>query len=966
MRKYLLPALLFSSLFACEDPDVSEYEPRTGIISGSILYRDGTARGNVIVLLFREDSPPPPRGTSRPVNFIVVPEEQMFKNVDDSVITDFATTFTMPAVPAGRYQIRAFLDADGDFNPVQDLLAQPTAGDIGGGHVDPDTQTFLTVVVENDRDSANVAVYLGSEIPVERPAFAITSSSAFTVPFARPQKFSIESHPIQREQVQMDPTRTAFLIQYIDENGDGMTDDVNGDHLPDVYPKVIFRRTIPADNGATILVPLIIDPFPYLDALRARGFALTTHLDLLIPPVAVERSADGDTILPAIPPGEYETVVLSGTGQTWQIPNAIDIVQPPGIDPTQSIKVVMSEGTPLPSGQISGTIRAATETRGDAYVIVFSATNPPPPVGTGRPVALASIPRATFTETPSAISAQFTVRGLPDGNYLVRGLLDADNNFSPLSDLVAQPSSGDLGGGSTPAVVPVTGGQTTSGVLVELTTTVAFERPAFEFDPVTIPENGFPRSITLRLREDGAPPISDQQISVPVVLTGVDEDGDNFLDLLPRVLLTKMVDGDPRTAPDQSPAIVIPGIVDPLPFMTALAAGTPAVPATELNIILPPVALRLNPNGTRERISPPPVGRYRVNLLSATGQTWSVPSPLDVLLNRVGTVLEDQAQARFVEVADAAIPAGAITGSITLTAGLPDSDFSVIVLAFDVANPPPPAGSGRPVASAVIPKAAFTNGTASYALGGLATGTYLVRGFMDVNDNFTPWFDTMNQPDALDLVAVTPAHPAVSVDALAPPVANVGLAVTTTTIPADRPMFTLEGNTVLDLSTAGLSTTIRAVSSHNNILDQDGIFLVRWSDLDGNGVADDRNADGQYEVTPFVVAELLDPNDPTNTRVATPHVRIPGVVPAAQFEALGFPVNDILQTRATVATNAIQVLFPPIGLDDNNQRIPGVPGRYRISVASFTGQTWTIPNELQRAAGTDLPATQSTFLTVEE
>lgn len=971
MRNYYFALLFLFSLgivAGCEDPDVSEYEPRTGIVSGTIFYPDGNARGNVIVLLFREDAPPPPRGTAGPVNFIVVPKDVMFKDVDDAVVADFAASFTMPAVAAGRYNIRAFLDADGDFNPVQPLLAQPTAGDVGGGYVDLETQAFLPVVVENDKATAQVTVFLGSVLPVERPAFAITSSTTFTVPFARPQRFTIQSHPIQRELVQMDPTRTAFFIQYIDENSDGVTDDINGDHLPDVYPKVILRRTTPAESGATILVPLIIDPFPYTDTLRARGFALTTKLDLLIPPVAVERGAAGDTILPSIPPGEYETVVLSGTGQTWQVPNAIDQVQPPGVDPTQSVLVTMSEGTALPTGQISGTIRAATDARGEAYVIVFNAADPPPPVGTGRPLALASIPRANFTETGGTIAASFTVRGLPDGNYLVRGLLDADNNFSPLSDLVAQPSSGDLGGGSSPAVVSVSSGGTTDGVLIELTTTIAFDRPAFEFDSVSIPKNAFPKTITLRMRDEGVPPISEDPVVVPVVLGTVDEDGDNFLDLLPRVLLTKMLDGDSRTAPDESPTIVIPGIVDPLPFITALAAGAPAVPARELQLILPPVALRLGPNGSRERISPPPVGRYRVNLLSATGQTWSVPSALDISLNRIGTALEDPAQARFVEVIEAPVPNGVITGSINIVAAPPDSDYSVIVFAFDVLNLPPPRGSGRPVATAVIPKAAFTNGVATYTLRGLATGNYLVRGFLDANDNFTPWFDTMNQPDQLDLVAVGNSNQPVPVDALTAPVSGIGVAVLSSTVAFDRPMFALDpGATTLDISSgAPLSATVRTVSSLNDVLDQNGMFPVSWLDLNGDGLADDVNADGNFEVFPLVVAELLDPNDPLNLKLASPHVRIPGAVFAAQFAPLGFPIADITQTRTVIFASSINVFFPPRGLDDANQSIVPPAGKYRITLINSLGQTWTIPNELVRAAGTDLPQTQGGYLTVVE
>lgn len=960
--------VLFFTAFAalaasCSDPQISEYEARTGIITGNIFYPGGTARGNVIVLLFREDQPPPPKGTSGPVNFIVVPEEVMFKDVAPDVVGDFAAPFTMPSVAPGRYNIRAFLDADGDFNPVQTLLAQPTAGDIGGGYVDSATRVFLPVVVEANKVSAQVTVFLASELPVERPAFAITSSTSFDVPFSTPKKLSIAAHPIQRAQVQMDPAKTAFLIQYIDENGDGVTDDINGDHLPDLYPKVILRRTTLSDNGGTILIPLIIDPFKYLDAIGERGFALTTALELIIPPVAVERTAAGDTILPETPPGEYETIVISGTGQTWQIPNALDVVQPGEVDPTQSVKVSMNAGAPLPAGMIRGKIRTSKAARGDAYVIAFNALNPPPPVGTGRPVALGSVPKASFVTTGNTIEAPFTIRGLADGAYILVGILDADNNFSPLVDLIAQPSSGDLGGRSTPPVVTVNGGPT-DGVTVELDTEFLYDRPAFEMEAVSIPRTAFPAAIELRMRAGGTPPISTEPVKVPVVLTAADQENDNFPDLLPRVLLTKMLDGDPRTALDDPDTTVIPGIVDPLPFISALANGAPAVEATALRVILPPVAVKISPTGVRAQLAPPPAGRYRVNLLSATGQTWSVPSALDLTLGRAGTPREDPAQARYVEVTEAAVPMGAITGTIRLLAAPPETDYSVIVFAFDVLNPPPPYGGGRPVATAIIQKGAFNAGEATYALGGLPTGTYQIRAFLDADDDFTPWFDTMNQPDRNDLlggyISLQGVPQNVAVDALQPPVSDILVNITSSTIAFDRPMFMIDpGRSTLDLSdNMPLVTTLTAVSSNNNVLRQDGTFPIQWADPDGNREADNINGVEGPDVFPLVLAELLDPTDPTNTRVVEPRVRIPGIVSPLQFLAIGFPGNDTTQTRVIVPAEQMIVAFPPI------QGIP--PGKYRIVVINERGQTWIIPNELTRASGTDLPATQGGYLLVRE
>ena len=133
---------------ACDTPSVNEFAPHTGLIRGTLVYPAGTARGNVIISLFEEDKLPPPQGTFGPANFVVVKESELFGDSDPEFVSDFSAPFTIPSVPAGRYQIRAFLDADGDFNPIYDLVNQPTAGDVGGGFVDIETKAYKIVEVQ--------------------------------------------------------------------------------------------------------------------------------------------------------------------------------------------------------------------------------------------------------------------------------------------------------------------------------------------------------------------------------------------------------------------------------------------------------------------------------------------------------------------------------------------------------------------------------------------------------------------------------------------------------------------------------------------------------------------------------------------------------------------------------------------------------------------------------------------------
>src|SRR5262245_36879227 len=210
MRSIFITIFLALALVGCTDPNIREYQRRTGIIKGTVFYPAGTQRGNVIVLLFRASDPPPPTGTGRPINFIVVPKKQLFGESPLGEARDFTADFVMPTVPAGTYQIRAFLDSDEDFNPVYDLLNQPTGGDVGGGYVDTVTRAFLNIEVAENQVVPSILVVLALPIPVERPAFAITSTPTYSVPFAGFQKMTLVSHPIQRSQVKMDPMRTAF------------------------------------------------------------------------------------------------------------------------------------------------------------------------------------------------------------------------------------------------------------------------------------------------------------------------------------------------------------------------------------------------------------------------------------------------------------------------------------------------------------------------------------------------------------------------------------------------------------------------------------------------------------------------------------------------------------------------------------------------------------------------------------
>lgn len=969
MRTQSLTLALIASLgaAACDDPTVREYEVQhNGIIQGTVFYQRGTERGNVIVLLFRASDLPPPTGSGRPINFVVVPQAAMFGDAPPGVAGDFTAPFTMPVVPPGEYQIRAFLDADGDFNPLYDLTGQGTAGDVGGGYVDTATRKFINFTVEADQVvQSGVLVVLAQTFPLERPSFAVTSSTGmllfdptYAVPLRAPASLTLVSRPItDRTEVQMDPGKSGFLVTYADDDGDRVPDDANGDHLPDLYPRVLLRRIKTPDDQRNLIVPLIINPLPFADALAsAASSSVTRRLDLIVPPAAVEIVGTTRTVLPAAPPGEYEVVVISGTGQTWSIPNNLDVVQPMGMDPTQSVRVRLTAGAAPPGGALRGRLEVDTTSVAPGYVIAFRAADPPPPAGTGRPVALATVVTSTLTQ--SGRSGEFVLRGLPPDNYILSGLYDLDGDFSPLVPILAQPTAGDMVGAYA-GVLQVGLEPSNEEVILRIGTRLPVERPAFAIvnAPVRLSRRPIPQSFEIERHPIAALGMDPARTRFLVSFSSnppTDVDTDHLPDLYPRVILTRMIDGPaPERAIDDPERIIIPGIVEPLPFLTAVTNGVPLVPADRLRIIVPPVAFKVGPTGSRTPVSPTPAGRYRVNVLSPTGQTWSVPSEANTAFGRFGKASADASQGQYIEVLADPIPLGVISGEVD-TSGAPlTGDFRVVVFAFSVTALPPPQGTGRPLASAVLTPGAFMNGRAPYRLTGLPQGRYQVRAFLDANGDFTPWYDTMNQPDTGDV-------PGVHLSGAAPGEVEVSMAGTEVTgrtvtlLPSqafthDRPVFTMVDGATISRTTGG-AVRIEGVTSSTEVLDATGRFVVVPRDP------------ALGTVYPQVIAELLDPTDPTNQRTAPMRVIIPGSVDPAQ---VGIDPQD---PQALAVVSALTVAFPPIGIDPSTGMPVGPPpvGRYRVTVIHRSGQTWSIPNELQRATGDPLAISQARFLTVTE
>jgi len=137
---------------------------------------------------------------------------------------------------------------------------------------------------------------------------------------------------------------------------------------------------------------------------------------------------------------------------------------------------------------LEGTVVFVGDDIGPAYVTVYDADNPGPPIGTGAPVTFSSVSPSSFGGGAGLNSAPFGVTQLIDGDYLVNALVDLDDNFSPFSDVLAGATCNDWIGThvadlqtALPAVVALNSGEAKRDVTVLVSQRMTTNRPVFAF-----------------------------------------------------------------------------------------------------------------------------------------------------------------------------------------------------------------------------------------------------------------------------------------------------------------------------------------------------------------------------------------------------------------------------------------------------------------------------------------------------
>jgi hypothetical protein len=336
---------------------------------------------------------------------------------------------------------------------------------------------------------------------------------------------------------------------------------------------------------------------------------------------------------------------------------------------------------------------------------------------------------------------------------------------------------------------------------------------------------------------------------------------------------------------------------------------------------------------------------------------------------------------------------------------------NAVVLLYDAARPPPPQGTGRPLAFALVPQAQLFGGapegstgpfTAPYAFSLVAPGRYLVRGFIDrAPADFIPWFGVTGEPNAgdvgggaVDPVTKAPVVVEISAETLEPATHVTVSFADSATLPADRPAFAVGAPAVLPSGDTVYPLTSQPIDE-GVVHEARPTFFARYVDEDGDGVPD-LDAKGAPLFWPKVVvrkladtpARLIDENDldkngvldaegvdyehldvATGATIAADGkpdlvVLAAGWNPAELVAALTDPLGQPRMTPVPLST--LHLVVKPRALDASNPAAPAPlaavpPGLYAVVVLQFTGQSWRVPNELspEVAPGLGLPPLSS-------
>ncbi|HET7787373.1 MAG TPA: hypothetical protein VFL36_15495 [Myxococcales bacterium] len=645
--------------------------PPPGSISGDVVWQgDTTTRsGNIIVQAYRDDpfNPPPPVGAALPVRVQAIPAAAVQRTTQG-----FRASYKLAGLPAGNYVVQALDDVDGNFSPLS-ILMTPTRGDLVGAVLAAGSTQPASIAVSGAVTGKDVT--LAVRVPLDPPAFEIDPATPAQMPADQvtPVRFNLRSKPLAFPAGQAPAPH--FAVQLVRDSG-GSPVDADHDGLPDVWPRAFLVRLDPADPSGltqfispdlhqtvTEIIPAAVDPTPFLPALQPQtptGVApvLTDKLSIVVRPSLLDASTalSPPQRLPSLQPGSYKIVLVSQTGQVWQIPNEAGTL---ALDPsvvcaagsttcaagtvqTQSQSQAFQVGLPAHqvfTGGISGSLTiggAAAPVA--AYVFAYKATALPP---FGLPVSADFHLGAEF----QAGKVDYVLPDLPAGDYVVTAIVDTRGDFAVSPGLFAiAPGAGSL--------VAAPQGKTVGTSLATSTNLTAAstlpQRPSFQI--VDAAGAAFTSDAAVAV---GASPVL--HIKAAAVLgSGVgalrpdsagmfvlacDGTGTPQASSL-SVTLIKVLDAA-GLVPDldaNGKATIVPASVDQAQFPAGSCSGAvqPVTGVVAVNVQNGSAkANLLNPN---EPLTPVPLvpGRYSVVVTSLARQVWRVPNELQPALLDAG------------------------------------------------------------------------------------------------------------------------------------------------------------------------------------------------------------------------------------------------------------------------------------------------------------------------------------------
>ncbi|TNE89124.1 MAG: hypothetical protein EP330_11840 [Deltaproteobacteria bacterium] len=381
-----LPAGLLAVSLGCdyEAPHSEDYRQETppNVISGEVVLAIPIEQelGHVVLLATDASNPGPPEGTGFPYTFTTVPPSAFTRGTDGLLSANFTITELYDA----DWLITGFMDVDNDFSALFGEFGGATCGDVLGAHIDSvTTQNIVPVTATGGDHVENIAVTLGQQLTVERPAFTIETAQldgssgngpdidlAYNGPF--PQAFVVRATPIHAEVQGLnydldgpfdltDPQecQTGILVVANDKDGDGVIDfhPLFGDPVLDITPQVYLTflgesqnedgtwnsSLGPNESWAGLAAYSILALQPLRDMARADGRDndadgvvdesteepvntpfLLPEATLMWLPAGLHTDGDEDWLETdplALPRGHWDITLISDSGQTWTVPN---------------------------------------------------------------------------------------------------------------------------------------------------------------------------------------------------------------------------------------------------------------------------------------------------------------------------------------------------------------------------------------------------------------------------------------------------------------------------------------------------------------------------------------------------------------------------------------------------------------------------------------------------------------------